>query len=325
MRTLTRPLFTATLYDERVYTQERQLIYFERTSGSATTVVLKQATSSEVGAIIAKYTLDSNGKAVIDVTDYIRTYQPSYLAIAHGMNAAIFSQTVAGLINPANMIIPPFSLLAGPQGIIYIIPPQRLIEPIAGRLQIGFVGSPTNAADAYVYKAPIGYADGVVMTDGVQLNATSGTFYIARRYDVLGRYRFDRLENYNLEPLKCEVQYAMVRWVSCTGATRVHTMMVAKNTTSVQGVFDLLNIENQYTQIKGREESCKIYIDNLSAYDFWYYADIIASSKVEISFDGSTFYRAEVTSNSVTIPDSDCFDGKLEIDVNWRKYDAVAL
>ena len=41
--------------------------------------------------------------------------------------------------------------------------------------------------------------------------------------------------------------------------------------------------------------------------------------------DGTNYERVQVVSKNVTLPDGEATDGKLEIEVNWKRYDAVAM
>ena len=73
-------------------------------------------------------------------------------------------------------------------------------------------------------------------------------------------------------------------------------------------------------------DSVTLVIDELSAYDLWYYSDIITSSKVEVFISGAVGWsQVQVTNKNVTIPDGDARNGKLEITINWRRYDAVTM
>ena len=89
--------------------------------------------------------------------------------------------------------------------------------------------------------------------------------------------------------------------------------------------YQLLTLDNSYNEIQGRVDGLDLYLDDLLPYDLWYYADVITSSKVEVSLDGQIWNQVQVTNKNVTIPAGDMGNGKLEITVNWRKYDAVTM
>ena len=84
-------------------------------------------------------------------------------------------------------------------------------------------------------------------------------------------------------------------------------------------------MDNSYNEVKGREDSLDIYLDELMPYDLWYYADVITSSFVEVSLDGTNWNQVQVTNKNITLPTGGAGNGKLEITVNWRRYDAVTM
>lgn len=163
--------------------------------------------------------------------------------------------------------------------------------------------------------------DGVDMT---YLSRTAGTsaYYVCNGES----WQTNTLQSIILRKLECGARYAAVRWVSFTGQTRVHTFAVRDLTQTADEVIKLETLDGSYNQIKGRTDGFKLYLDDLDAYDYWYYSDIITSSKVEVSLDGQTWSQVEVTTKSVTIPNtSEGKTNKLEIAVNWRTYDAVTM
>ena len=82
---------------------------------------------------------------------------------------------------------------------------------------------------------------------------------------------------------------------------------------------------NEYTEIKGEEDGFSLLLEDLTRYDFWYYADIITSSHVRVSIDGGvTFYDVEVTDKKYTVPESDAGRlATLEVAIKFRKYDTI--
>jgi hypothetical protein len=101
--------------------------------------------------------------------------------------------------------------------------------------------------------------------------------------------------------------------------------LLRKPTIAADSSYQLLTLDNSYDEIKGRVDNFDLYIDELLPYDLWYYADVVTSSKVEVSLDGQNWHRVQVTTKNVTIPTGTMGNGKLEITVNWRKYDAVTM
>ena len=83
-------------------------------------------------------------------------------------------------------------------------------------------------------------------------------------------------------------------------------------------------INNEYDERKGRRDGFTLKLEGLSRYDMWYYGDILTSSKVRVSFDGTTWRQVQVTGKAIKLPMSD--EGALnvlEIPVNYRHYDTL--
>lgn len=298
---------------QNLWKQERILIKVTNTAGAS--VGMWTNLHGSYGSPLAIYTTPSSGVLYIDVTDYVRTYPSTITTIS------IYSDTqhdlavsVVGLINPAGIPIPPH--IMGDDGVL-IVPPSMILLTFDEHdpTQTEFF-NPT-ATEYYTLNRggvagnPISRFDG--RYDYMVISKKVGWDYVpvfTARY-----YR-----------MQCDHEYALVRWVSVTGITRISWWEVCKQKVSAVDSYSLLPIDNEYIQIKGREDSFSLRLENLSAYDLWYYSDILTSSKVEISFDGGTTYdRVEVTEKSASIPDGDAFNGKLDVNVNYKRYDAVAL
>ena len=280
---------------------------------------------------IITYQPDSNKYCIIDLTEIARTFAPNTHSISLWYGQAgnppaqediayILTSAAKGLINPAGVIIPSHPL--EDYG-VQILPPSYMIGAMGSDtdflpLQYEFRGEGSWKCTEY---EPEPFTP---------LPITQPTY----RLDDLGTVKFiierngqapQPSETFVLQEMDCEKRYAQVRWVSFTGATRIHIFEVRKAKNETANAFSLLNLAGEFTEIKGRQDTFKLYLDHLNAYDFWYYADILQSSKVEVCLGSQIFRRVSVTTKSVTIPDTNIFDNKLEIDVKWRDYDAIIL
>lgn len=258
---------------------------------------------------IAVYT---GGEVYIDVTDYLRTYPTcSKIFVADDLTPGTYTTInvqVVGLINPESVIIPPHAL-AGDGALI--IPPSMMICELDhnGLEEAEFYATAgtwnvTGEATMAIDKRSIGQIGGsFTLTDGTHTKK-----YVPR-------------------PFRCDVSYALVRWVSFTGKKRAHWFEATKARTAAADGYSLLPIDSEYINVKGRDDGFTLRLDGLDVYDLWYYADVLTSSKVEVSLDdGATFDRVQVTSKDITLPDGEAgTDGKIEIDINWKRYDAVAM
>ena len=325
MRTVTNDGINFTYPDEGVWIAERQIIYMKRVSGSVSEVTLskrKQGVTPLEYEDIATYKLDANGKCAIDITDLVRTfgvYQSAidtntslYLKLTTSGSSIGFYIRIAGIINPAGVYIPPFTM---PDALI--VQPERILY--AGITDIRCEFYPTVTTDlTWALEGDAQWA-----ADKRWVNAT-GDFIIYRLKS--GQTTIARKSTFQPTIIDaCKSPAVAVRWVSFTGVQRVHHFMLRKPTIASAENYQLLTLDNSYNEIKGRVDSFDLYLDDLLPYDLWYYADVITSSKVEVSLDGQTWNQVQVTNKNVTIPTGEMGNGKLEITVNWRKYDAVTM
>lgn len=259
---------------------------------------------------IATYTPDANGDLWVDLTDYVRTY-PSVTAFnfsfGEGSNWPLVV-TIEGLINPESVLIP-YHMLK--ENGAMVIPPSRIL----------WDGTNSDPSEFEFYA-----------TAGTWSVTGNASLAIGHRSvgQISGAFTLENAEQHNKDyvptQLRCGLEYAVVQWISFTGAERISWLQVIKSKISSANNYSLLPRDNEYIQIKGREDGFTLRIDGLNVYDLWYYADILTSSDVRVSFDGgTTFDRVEVDTKNITIPDGEAFDGVLEINVNWKRYDAVAL
>ena len=258
---------------------------------------------------IATYTPTSSNELYVDLTDYVRTYPTIshvYFNSAYFENIADISVSVVGLINPANVIIPYHPLKA--YGAL-IVPPSKLL--IAANQQ--------GVEESEFYKT-----SGTWSVSGGASLGTSGR--------VIGQIESaftlsDGTHSRKFQPKTrhCGVEYAFVKWISFTGIERTHIFEVSKVKTETADAFSLMPIDNEYIEIKGRKDGLSLRLDGLCAYDLWYYSDVITSSNVQVSLDGTNWDRVQVTTKSITQPDGEGGDGELEITINWKRYDAVAM
>lgn len=123
----------------------------------------------------------------------------------------------------------------------------------------------------------------------------------------------------------CGRTYALVRWLFPTGGTVQHLIEVRDVTDTTAESYSLRTIDGSFATHKGAGQSFKLHLDELTAYDAWYYGTIATSSSVEVSFDnGETWQRVDVATKKLTQPNGD--DGKLaklNIDVTYSKHSAL--
>lgn len=294
-----------------IWKQDRFIIKFTANSAGMT-VLLWTNRHGSVSSPLAKYTADADGMVYIDMSDYIRTYVDGTSVTSLTITVYDVSSTTStvvgyykGLIDPANVIIPPHELAA------YIVPPSLMYID----------GTQNDTVKAELYATDL-----TNYTVSGDANLATNKRYIGR---IEGDFTLSRLtasESYSPKTFACDVRYGLVRWTSLTGTTRAHYMEVCKPTISTKDNYSLLRLDNEYEEMKGRTDGLTLRLTGLNAYDVWYYSDVLTSGRVELSLDeGTTWVRVQITNKSVTIPDGEAIDGKVELQVNWRRYDAINM
>lgn len=341
MRTLTDGSLTVIAYDGGVWLQENNVLTITNSNQEVKTASLWMITPSNV---LATYTLDENNQAVVNVSDLLRVqaFGKPYLAqletlgITSGTNSVTITAHLMGAINPDNVIVPENinrervinyteSWYIGISNVI--VPPQRMLKDIGTeetRIVCEFYPNAYHTPLNYLW----GLSDVYEEAESVKRNMTIDLWADKFRTwtDEAPDVGTATIQVGHLQPLECDKRYAAVRWVSFTGATRLHTFELVKAKTETRDATSLLTVDGSYNTIKGRTDGFVLRMDGLNAYDYWYYSDMIHSSRVEVSVDGKTWQRVEVTNNDSTTPDGNAGGlSTLEINVNWRKYDAFNM
>lgn len=250
-------------------------------------------------------------KVIVDMTEYVRAHASSITKIFFAEFSAMpttyeLRLTIKGLINPAGVIIP----YHYEEYYAKVIAPLYMIAPESGKSLI---------AEVYYQNAACYLTGNATLAANNRYLTVTGDF--SCKFHSQGTPR-----QYHLKPRLCGMQYAYVRWVSFTGITRVHLFEVSKPTTAAANNYSLMPTDNEYVEVKGRVDGMTLRLNDLCAYDLWYYADVITSSKVEVSLDGVNYNQVQVTTKNYTLPDGETkINGKLEIAINWKRYDAVAM
>lgn len=262
----------------------------------------------------------------IDLTDWVRANEEIaardnvYIYSGWNNDTWVLDIQVAGLINPENVIIPPTTMAA-----FLMLPPFRYIGGFETIFEVFSEGGHDLAAPRWR-----SYTNGVWSEYELLSSRGLAQRTIAANVERLEFVRLHPVENITetilIQEQDCGKEYALVRWVSFTGNTRQHVFELVKPKTSVADEYSLEPIDNEYVEIKGRVDGFILQLDDLNPYDVWYYSDLLTSSKVEVSLDGVRFDRVQITDKDVTIPTVDGTpSGKVEFNVNWRRYDAVGM
>lgn len=295
---------TITKNFDKIWLQERSVVKVKNTTGAAYVDLYAG------GSRLARYTFNNDRVAVIDLTDYLRAY-PSTTSVqvqVAGETAQTIGTVVAGRICPEHLLLPVRQKIEG----WTIAPPSCILQDIGVASVFECYGFATENDCEYLTDL-----DDVPNTIGsantIQVGAK--TLQIAEDHEVL--------TTINLKPLSCGKKYAAVEWVSASGVTRRHTFEVRSANSATSSSISLQTVDGSFRTLKGRTDGFSLYLECLTAYDLAYYSDVIFSSDVKISFDGSVWTPIDITSSSSTTPDGDAAFNKLEIAANYRQYDTI--
>ena len=302
---------------QALWKQERIVLYVS----AADKVKFYTNLDGSAAAPVATYTPNSEGDLYVDVTDYVRAHDSVahlYLVDTDAGTTYDTQVEVKGLIDPTSALVPLHKANARFQ----IIPPAKIIAPFT---QVPIKVGTYAAVGTNAFRKSSDPTQTIDAQDGTTIPAAWGNSFLLSYVRIMITPTWVDIP-YQMTPQRCDITYAMVRWESFTGAQRCHTFEVSKQKSDTAGAYSLLPIDNEYIDIKGHVDGFTLRIDGLSAYDLWYYADVINSSKVEVTLDGYSWERVQVVTKTITLPDGESgTDGKLEIQVNYKRYDAVAM
>ena len=278
---------------------------------------------SDLDSNLAHY-VGYGSTALIDLTDYARANADnlSTIYIYSDWNGDTWEIdfSVAGLISPDSVLIPPT-----PNASFSILPPSKFLVDGTNILMTEI--NNLNATPIIASKSRWSYYDG---SNWAADSGLGKGLYPLTIQPTWTQLRFNGRSmggiNYiSLVPVSCGIQYAVVEWVSFTGKTRRHIFEVVKQKTNVREPYSLMPTDMEYIEVKGREDGFTLRLDGLDRYDLWYYSDLITSSNVQVNL-GSGYTRVQVVSKSITLPDGEAgTNGVLEVQINWKRYDAVSM
>ena len=313
-------------WNTNVYTQERSIMRISEIDASASYIRVLILSSGLSGTVV-KYSIPASKNLNIDFSDLVRLSATGMCSISqNNANGVVIGSTYtmnwtqAGRINPTAYFraLPPddmadtFELAISAPSVMY----KRMdnnADPIRFELANGGGGyqfSTGRIKFPPLAEEPIKFARAIEVPSG----ADSVEFW----------HITDMLFRYPLKELECGKRYAEVEWVSFTGQIRRHVFEVVKLTEETTNEVSLETLTNEYDVRKDRRVSFSLRLEGLTAYDYWYYSDLVTSSSVKVSLSGTNYRQVQVTAKKSTTPETSA--GKplnLEIPINYVRYDTL--
>ena len=305
-------------FGDGVWRAERSLLIFRGSPNTEFNVT--------IGAVTLRSITDGTGNVMLDISDILASYAIGARgSIAFNTGDLTTTESVSfeikGDLSPNSIIIPP----NGEIGLYApIIAPSCYFKGLWG-LSTQFVLHTLSSTLQLVE-----YIDGglkpttIFKPDTLQAVVIAGNRLVFR---VREGIRTLAVRNINIREPQCGRCYAMVQWVSACGLIKRHTFEVRDVELSVSDSVSLQNNFGGFREAKGTRKGLRLHLSKLSAYDYWYYSDIITSSDVrvavsEIDADFGEDTRVKVTTKSVTIPNGASV-ADFDVDVILKDYDII--
>lgn len=319
-----------TNWSAAVYSQERKVVKI--TNFKADTASVRLVLSSPIN-VTSYYLVPTSRELQIDVTDIVRLAESSTIYLS-GYNSSgefvpeesvICKWITNGLINPEQDIKPMSELLEkwtekadeeGADVSVSVAPPSRILKHTGLPLIIEMHGT----QDIAVH--PVGSTSKNMfnsLKSQITIPYGMNEWFVGNDYERITYGVYGTTERNG-----CNKACA-VRWISRYGVQKQFVWYYKDQRVSVSEVVNIGTIDGTYDERKGYVQGLTLFIDELNAYDYWYYSDIITSSKVEICMEGSSLWRVvQVDEKNVQIPNNDMGKPKdLEVQINLQAYDAI--
>lgn len=307
------------------WAQQRNIM---RVSGlNASAVTIEIVTSSPSG-YSARYVPNNNRTLDADLTDLVRVSNTgagtvSELDTNGGVLSSVsFSWNVRGLINPQADIVPNFCEVLSPSdpefvANLIVIPPSLILRGSVLSLMCELRATTETEFDAGFYASGVWNSNLILDAYGHKTCVAPAS---AQNEIIIRNVTEDVIvATIPITETNPEKEYATIEWTSRYGTRKIATFERRNVKYAAKDTISLADLSNEYDVRKGQEIGFTAFLENLSAYDYWYYSDIITSSYVAINNK-----KVEVTTKDVTIPNSSAGEfKKLEIQINYAKYDTL--
>ena len=194
---------------------------------------------------------------------------------------------------------------------------------------------PSGEAGTWALKGDV--TGNVALTVGALTNATiTGNNNELTIVNTIGGVA-NVVQRVRLRPRVCDEELAYVMWTSRTGGYKRVLMQRCKASVSQVDRVSLVDSVwfggsgqpiDYYHGFAGEEEEFTLRLEHLTAYDVWWYSDLLTSDYVAVAdegFNSSTAKTVEVTTKSITIPNGSGNDTTFEIKVKYKSSDAFGL
>lgn len=288
-----------------VWTKQRTFLRVDNRSNESFTIgitsgdtTLEYLISSEEGG----YT------ETIEVTDIVRDVDAIIIDLYDTDETIDINVAQVGIADPSRLAIPSNSaagehLATLPPSVIYADGEHTIMLDVVGENPVRLNGSTQIAPQALLQymTLPLGAID-------AESNVTLE--YLTEK--PLSWHVFWQTKT---RALPCDVDSAYVLWKSVSGGNKAALWKVRDKGLNVTESVEFVTMYDGVDVRKSFGSTMALYLDDLSAYDVWYYSDIIASDVVNVNGR-----QVNVTTSSVTYPNG--YDrGEVVVNVEFSNFD----
>ena len=166
-----------------------------------------------------------------------------------------------------------------------IVPPNIMLNPAT----LGGVSAPGiivesnldmggNLGQNWGYR--VGGTDYGIVPSGTRSNQLNVPAAADTLFLTDGNVGGSKLKHWKLEKVDACTDVVCVRWTSLTGATRQHYFPIVARTTGADKSVSLLTTGDGYDVDKNTFNGLVCRLSGLTAYGYWYYADLLRASDV---------------------------------------------
>lgn len=226
-------------------------------------------------------------------------------------------------------------MVASHEGGFQLLPSVIYKYGSAGDMWRGPIFIPSGEAGTWSLKGDV--TGNVALAVGALTNATitgnNNELTIVNTIDGVDNV----VQRVRLRPRVCDEELVHVMWTSRTGGYKRVLMQRCKASVSQVDRVSLADVTwfggsgqptDFYRGFAGEEEVFTLRLEHLTAYDVWWYSDLLTSDYVTVADDSlssPTATTVEVLTKSITIPDGSVKDTTFEIKVKYRTGDAFNL
>lgn len=318
-----------TNWSAAVYSQERKVVKitnFEKETASVRLVL-----SSPIN-VTSYYLVPTSRELRIDVTDIVRLSKSGtfYLSGFDANGKIVFTERetcewqTKGLINqytdikPTSELLEKWTEIADAEGVdvsVSLAPPSRILKHTGLPLIIEMHGTQDIAVFRLGSTSPNMFN---ALKSQITIPYGMNEWFVGNDYERITYGVYGTTERNGCNKV------CAVRWISRYGVQKQFVWYYKDLRVNVSEVVSIATIDGTYDERKGYMRGLTLFIDELNAYDYWYYSDIITSSKVEVNIGVGSWRVVQVDAKNVQIPNNDIGKPKdLEVQINFQAYDAI--